>query len=92
MAIHRSLVVEVLTASGRTGCQKEKAPVRELIHELNDTVIQYRETNVGEKIDYAVRLGVTRTPSIALNGVLVFPLLPSKTHLYQAILQRQSSE
>ena len=51
-------------------------------------LIQYREINVVEEIDYAVQLGVLSTPAIALNGKLVFAAPPSKAKLRQAIQQR----
>lgn len=81
------VVVEVLTASGCSGCQKAKALARNVIAMFDDERIQYREINVVEEIDYAVRLGVTSTPAIALNGKLTFPAIPSKTGLRRAIQQ-----
>lgn len=82
------VLVEVLTASGCSRCQKAKDLAKKVIAELPDTAIQYREINVVEEIDYAVALGVLSTPTIAINGELVFPALPSASKLRQAILQR----
>lgn len=85
----RSVVVEVLTASGCGRCQKARALAGDVIAELGgDKRIQYREINVLEEIDYAVKLGVMRTPAIALNGELVFPAPPSRARLRQAIVDR----
>ena len=81
------VTVEILTASGCGRCAKAKTLVREAITELGDSRIRYREVNVVEEIDYAVKLGVLSTPAIALNGELVFPSPPSKTILLQAIQQ-----
>lgn len=83
-----TVVVEVLTASGCGHCQKAKTLAKETIAELGDNRIQYREVNVVEEIDYAVRLGMLSTPAIALDGELVFPAPPSKAKLRQAILDR----
>lgn len=88
MAIQQTVVVEVLTASGCGRCQKASALAREVIGELGDGRIQYREINVLEEIDYAVQLGVLSTPAIALNGELVFPAPPSRARLHQAIVER----
>lgn len=88
MAIQQTVVVEVLTASGCSRCQQARALAREVIAELGDRRIHYREINVLEEIDYAVQLGVLSTPAIALNGELVFSTPPSRARLHQAILER----
>jgi thiol-disulfide isomerase/thioredoxin len=82
----KQTVVEVLTASGCGRCQKTKTLAKAVIAELNDSRVSYREINVVEEIDYAVRLGVMSTPAIALDGELVFAAPPSKAKLRQAIL------
>lgn len=82
------IFVEVLTASGCGRCQKTKTLAKEVIADLNDSRVSYREINVVEEIDYAVRLGVMSTPAIALNGELVFAAPPSKAKLRRAILDR----
>lgn len=82
------VLVEVLTASGCGRCQNTKSLAKEVIAELNDCRVHYREISVVENIDYAVQLGVMSTPAIALNSELVFAEPPSKTKLRQAILER----
>lgn len=82
------VLVEVLTASGCGRCQKIKSLAKEVIADLNDSRVCYREINVVDEIDYAVRLGVLSTPAIALDGELVFPAPPSKARLRRAILDR----
>lgn len=84
----RTILVEVLTASGCTRCQQAKLLAKAVIAELADPRIQYRELNVVEEIDYAVALGIMSTPAIALDGKLVFPAVPSRAALRQAIKQR----
>jgi len=83
-----NVLVEVLTASGCGRCQQIRSLAKEVITELDDGRIRYREINVVEDIDYAVQLGVLSTPAIALNGELVFSAPPSKARLRRAILQR----
>ena len=82
------LTVEVLTAPGCSHCQRAKTLAKEVIAELDDDRLQYREINVVEEIDYAVALGVLSTPAIALDGELVFSSPPSATKLRLAILER----
>lgn len=81
----KQLIVEVLTASGCSRCQRTKTMAREVIAALDDDRLQYREINVVEEIDYAVELGVLSTPAIALNGKLMFSSHPSAAKLRQAI-------
>ena len=83
--MNQIVVVEILTASGCERCQKAKSLVKNVVNELNDAGIQYREINVVEEIDYAVSLGVLSTPAIALNNKLMFSALPSKAKLRKAI-------
>tara|TARA_R110000823_G_scaffold41495_15_gene109381 strand:+ start:239 stop:517 length:279 start_codon:yes stop_codon:yes gene_type:complete len=83
-----TVVVEVLTASGCGRCQQARALTKDVVAELDERRISYREINVVDEIDYAVRLGVINTPAIALNGELVFPAPPSKARLRKAILKR----
>ncbi|MBL4880221.1 MAG: thioredoxin family protein [Oleispira sp.] len=86
--MNKVVLVEVLTASDCGICQKAKLLAKEVVAEFSDTTIRYREINVVEEIDYAVSLGILNTPAIALNGELVFPALPSKAALHQAISER----
>jgi len=81
----KQLTVEVLTASDCSNCQRTKSLVKEVIAELDDNRIEYREVNVVEEIDYAVSLGVLRIPAIALNGNLVFSSHPTAVKLRLAI-------
>tara|TARA_R110002049_G_scaffold79063_1_gene201648 strand:- start:2363 stop:2662 length:300 start_codon:yes stop_codon:yes gene_type:complete len=83
-----TVTVEVLTTSGCNRCQRAKALAKEVVAELDDNRLQYREVNVVEEIDYAVGLGLLSAPAIALNGELVFPFLPSALKLRKAILER----
>jgi len=87
-----SLLVEVLTASGCSRCQKAKSLAKAVIEELANSHVQYREVNVVEEIDYAVQLGVLSTPAIALNGELVFSSQPSANQLRAAIQLRLEGE
>ncbi|HIO01529.1 MAG TPA: thioredoxin family protein [Alphaproteobacteria bacterium] len=84
----QTVLVEVLTASGCGRCQKIKALAKAVIAELNDDRVEYQEINVVDEIDYAVSLGIMRTPAIALDGKLEFAAPPSKVKLRRAILDR----
>jgi hypothetical protein len=51
---------------------------------LGDALI-WRDLSVTEHFDYAASLGVTTLPAIAINGRLVFPLLPTPEQLRCAL-------
>lgn len=82
------LLVELLTASGCARCQRARTLIKTVVVEVADPRITYREVNVIEQIDYAVRLGVQRVPAIALGGELAFSAIPSQSQLREAILGR----
>lgn len=83
-----SIQVEVFTAPGCGKCGRAKEVLRAVVEARSDNGITWREINILEEIDYAVRLGVLSTPAIAIDGELVFTALPSEKKLRQALEQR----
>lgn len=77
MSIH----VEVFSSPGCSKCGHAKAVLRKLADELAGGEIQWREVNIIDEMDHAVDLGVMSTPSIAIDGELVFTSLPSAKKL-----------
>jgi glutaredoxin len=78
--------VEVFSSPGCGKCGHAKALLKRLAAELGD--IEWREVNVLDELDYAVRLGVLSTPAIAINGRLLFTTLPSARKLRAALEER----
>ncbi|MBL4865877.1 MAG: thioredoxin family protein [Pseudomonadales bacterium] len=87
MAAEQLVMVEVLSSNNCSRCKKTKILVSEVIEELKNSNICYREVDVVEEIDYAVKLGVTQIPAIAINGELLFVAPPPKTKLRDAIIK-----
>lgn len=81
------LRVEVLTAAGCAHCKETRARVQKVVAQFAPRA-QYREVNVIEELDYAVRLGVLTTPCVAIGGELAFVGPPSEKKLATAIRQR----
>ena len=81
--------VEVFSSPGCGKCGHAKDVLRTIAQEMGDQ-IAWREVNILEELDYAVRLGVMSTPAIAVNGKLVFTALPSAAKLRQALAQALS--
>ena len=78
--------VEVFSSPGCGKCGHAKDVLRAIAQEMGDE-IAWREVNILEELDYAVRLGVMSTPAIAVNGELVFTALPSAAKLRLALEQ-----
>ena len=78
--------VEVFSSPGCGKCGHAKEVLRKIAQEMGGE-IEWREVNILEELDYAVRLGVMSTPAIAMNGKLVFTALPSAAKLRLALEQ-----
>ena len=78
--------VEVFSSPGCGKCGQAKEVLRKIAQEMGDQ-IAWREVNILEELDYAVRLGVMSTPAIAVNSKLVFTALPSAAKLRLALEQ-----
>jgi len=82
-----SVKVELLSVSNCNRCVKLKTEIVKLIHEFNEPRLNYQELDLVEDLDYAVSLGVLTTPSIAIDGQLVFSGAPKIHELKQALIQ-----
>lgn len=79
------LKVEVFSSPGCAKCGQAKDVLKKVAEEVGGGRIQWREVNVLDELDYAVKLGVLSTPAIAVNGRLVFTALPSAKKLRAAL-------
>jgi len=77
--------IEIFTAPSCSKCGKAKDKLKVIVTQLGDEQFDWREVNVLQEMDYAIELGVLSTPSIAINGKLVFTALPSAKKLLQAL-------
>lgn len=77
--------VEVFSSPGCGKCGQAKEVLKKLAREIGGDRIEWREVNVLDEMDYAVRLGVLSTPAIAVNGKLLFAVLPSEKTLRRTL-------
>ncbi|MDT8283013.1 MAG: thioredoxin family protein [Gammaproteobacteria bacterium] len=77
--------IEVFTAPGCGKCGKAKDELEAIVNQLGNDKFEWREVNILQEMDYAIELGVLSTPSIVINGDLVFTALPSARQLLQAL-------
>jgi len=87
IALNMHIDIEVFTVAGCNKCGRAEELMREISAELNVGRIQWRTVDVVEHIDHAVELGVRATPSIAINGVLSFTGMPTRSALLHKIRQ-----
>jgi len=80
--------VEVFSSPGCSKCGRAKDVLRGITEEMGAGAVEWREVNILEELDYAVGLGVLSTPSIAIDGDLVFTGLPSTVKLRSALEDR----
>lgn len=73
--------VEVFSSPGCGKCGHAKDVLRSLVDEIGGNKINWKEVNILDDLDRAVELGVMSTPSIAIDGELVFSSLPSAKKL-----------
>ena len=83
--------VDVFSSPGCGKCGHAKEVLRKLVEELGEEKVSWRDVNILEDIDYAVELGVLSTPSIAINGELVFKSLPSAKRLRDVLINQLKS-
>ncbi len=76
-----SISVEVFSSPGCGKCGHAKDVLRSLVEEIGGDKINWKEVNILDDLDRAVELGVMSTPSIAIDGELVFSSLPSAKKL-----------
>lgn len=77
--------VEVFTAPGCGKCGKAKHVLEDIVNEMGAEKFEWREINILQEMDYAIELGVLSTPSIAIDGELIFTALPSVKQLQKTL-------
>ena len=83
-----SMTVEVFSTPGCRQCARARDALQSVVEAFGQDKVSWREVNVLEEIDYAVGLGVVVPPSIAIDGDLVFPTLPTANKLKEELMRR----
>ena len=82
------IVIEAFSAPGCSKCAQARQALKSVAEELDKERFLWRDVNVLEEIDYAVQLGVLTPPSLAIDGKLVFPALPTPDRLRAELAKR----
>jgi len=83
-----SIKVEVFASPGCGKCGHAKVVLQKITEEIGGNKIEWREVNILDEMDYAVDIGVLSTPSIAINGELIFTSLPSAKKLRAELVKQ----
>ena len=78
--------IEIFTSPDCHRCTQAKAQLQQLIEELGPERFEYREVNIVEEIDYAVKMRVLNASAIAINGKLTFAISPNAQALRHTLL------
>ncbi len=78
------ILIEIFSAPNCPRCASAAVLLHSIVQEHGD-LCQWRRVDVVEEIEYAVELGVLATPSIAIDGKLVFTSIPTENALRMAI-------
>lgn len=83
----QAIQIELFYAPGCPHCARARQLLQAWLREHDDR-IRLQETNVLDALERAVALGVRRTPTMVIDGVVVFTGPPTKAEL-QAELRRR---
>lgn len=76
--------IEILRAVGCKRCEHDLPALRTTAAAI-DPLLDWREIDITQAIDYAVELGVMKPPAVAIDGKLAFMALPSTGALADAM-------
>ncbi|MGQ0655335.1 MAG: thioredoxin family protein [Betaproteobacteria bacterium] len=82
------IVVEVFSTPGCARCAQSRRALKSVAEELDKERFVWRDVNILEEMDRAVELGVMSPPSLAIDGELVFPALPTPERLRAELSKR----
>lgn len=82
--------VEIFSTPGCDRCARAREALKAVAANLE--AVRWREVDILAELDYAVELGVLSPPAIAIDGVLVFPSLPTAERLRAELLRRLGEE
>lgn len=82
------ILIEAFAAPGCARCAQSRAALKAVVEALGAERFVWRDVNVLEEIDRAVALGVVSPPALAIEGELVFPVLPTPQRLRAELARR----
>jgi hypothetical protein len=87
-----SIRIEVFSTPGCSHCERSRDGLKAVAEAFGAQRVSWRDVNVLDELDYAVKLGVLTPPSMAIDGELVFAKLPSVAMLREELARRLERE
>ncbi|MBN8780347.1 MULTISPECIES: thioredoxin family protein [unclassified Thiobacillus] len=87
-----SIKIEVFSTPGCSNCDHTRDSLKAIAQAFGAHRVTWRDVSLLNELDYAVELGVLTPPSIAIDGELVFPRLPSAAKLREELERRLERE
>lgn len=87
-----SIKVEFFSTPGCSSCDRTGNSLKVIAQAFGEQMVAWRHINLLDELDYAVEIGVLTPPSIAIDGELVFPRLPSAAKLREELARRLERE
>lgn len=82
------ILIEAFSAPGCAKCAASREALKAVAEELDKDRFVWRDVNVLENIERTVEVGVISPPSLAIDGELVFPVLPTPSKLRTELAKR----
>jgi hypothetical protein len=79
--------IELFYTPGCEKCADGKEALKTMAAQLVPDVV-WRELNAIDELDYAVELGILTLPAMAVDGELVFSVLPTPRQLRRELTKR----
>lgn len=87
-----SIKVEFFSTPGCSHCERTGDSLKIIAQAFGEQMVAWRDISLLDELDYAVEIGVLTPPSIAIDGELVFPRLPSAAKLREELARRLERE
>lgn len=87
-----SIKIETFYAPGCERCTEAREALKRVAESFGKERVTWREIDVLQDMDYTVKLGILTPPSIAIDGELVFPALPTPERLRQELQGRLAQD
>ncbi|MBN9330206.1 MAG: thioredoxin [Comamonas sp. SCN 67-35] len=84
--------VEFFSTPGCSHCDRTRDSLKVIAQAFGEQMVTWRHINLLDELDYAVEIGVLTPPSIAIDGELVFPRLPSAAKFREELARRLERE
>ena len=84
--------IDLLHTPGCSRCAKAAEALKAVAMHLVGDMLDWRQLDVLQHLDYAVQLGVASPPALAIDGELAFAALPTPAALHSELQRRLAQQ